>query len=346
MSLASQVTLLAQAIGAVTKVLRTSIGTLASLTTTDKTSLVAALNEVKAGAGGGTSPVYSRCTVIDVTNNIAKTALAVVPIPANELGTTGCLDINLDGDFLNTATARTLTFEIVYGTTVMYADVTGSLVTNAARRPWRLNIRLAAANSATSQVLTGELYMGTAGATTGIGDAATVPTATTGISAVVGGVATEDSTGAKNLTVNVTVGGTAVSTFSCRSNYVTAIHPGAGAQGATGATGSTGAGTNALPVKTVSTATYTLAAADDGYLIECTFAGAITVTCPQNSAVAITAGAFSCLLVATDAAGVLTIVAGSGATTKPTTITSRAPDCMLAIIKTLTNTFRIGGDSA
>lgn len=63
MSLASQITGLATAVGAATKALRVSIGALASLTTTDKTSIVAAINEVKAAGGGGGSYTGPKITV-------------------------------------------------------------------------------------------------------------------------------------------------------------------------------------------------------------------------------------------------------------------------------------------
>lgn len=57
MSLETQITSLVSAIGADIKALRTNAGDLTSLTTTNKTSLVAALNELKTlvGTGGGSS---------------------------------------------------------------------------------------------------------------------------------------------------------------------------------------------------------------------------------------------------------------------------------------------------
>lgn len=53
MSLASQVTALAQAVAADIKNLIASVGLLSALTTTSKSSLVEAINEVKASASGG-----------------------------------------------------------------------------------------------------------------------------------------------------------------------------------------------------------------------------------------------------------------------------------------------------
>lgn len=53
MSLVTQVSNLATAAGTQIKELRTRVGALTSLTTTDKTSIVAAVNEVKAAAGSG-----------------------------------------------------------------------------------------------------------------------------------------------------------------------------------------------------------------------------------------------------------------------------------------------------
>ena len=80
MSLVTQISDLATRVGTEIKAVQTKIGTLSSLTTTDKTSVVAAINEVQAevGSGGGgatindsaasTTEVYSSQKTTDLVN--------------------------------------------------------------------------------------------------------------------------------------------------------------------------------------------------------------------------------------------------------------------------------------
>lgn len=68
MSLATQVSNLATRIGTEIKAVRTSIGTLASLTTTDKATVVAAINEVNTAVG--TKLASSAYTAADVLDKI------------------------------------------------------------------------------------------------------------------------------------------------------------------------------------------------------------------------------------------------------------------------------------
>lgn len=70
MSLQTRLEALVSAIGADVKALNTSVGALASLTTTAKTSLVAAINEVNAKpSGGGTSVWTEQIRTTDYTNS-------------------------------------------------------------------------------------------------------------------------------------------------------------------------------------------------------------------------------------------------------------------------------------
>lgn len=81
MSLASQVTSLATRVATEFKTIRTLIsgsgtGTISGLTTTDKTSLVAAINEVKAAGGGGSStlPTHTLASLISSAGSSGLTA--------------------------------------------------------------------------------------------------------------------------------------------------------------------------------------------------------------------------------------------------------------------------------
>ncbi len=67
MSLETQITALVQAIGADIKTLRTNQGDLTSLTTTAKTNLVSALNEVKASISAGSGAVINDASATNAT---------------------------------------------------------------------------------------------------------------------------------------------------------------------------------------------------------------------------------------------------------------------------------------
>lgn len=79
MSLETQITTLVTAIGTDIKALRAADGNLSTLTTTDKSSLVAALNELKTliGAGGGATINDSSAVSTTQTWSAAKSTAAI-----------------------------------------------------------------------------------------------------------------------------------------------------------------------------------------------------------------------------------------------------------------------------
>jgi hypothetical protein len=121
-----------------------------------------------------------------------------------------------------------------------------------------------------------------------------------------------------------------------------------GPQGPAGATGSTGAQGPAGPVETtqvieaVSTATYTIVAADAGKLKRLTFAGAITITLPAAGVSTGQRVDFACI------GGVATFVL-SGATwdvTPTPSAVARSIGSFVSAIKTGATTWALTGDLA
>jgi len=91
--------------------------------------------------------------------------------------------------------------------------------------------------------------------------------------------------------------------------------------------------------------TYTLVAADASGLVTCTNAAAITVTLPQDSDAAIAVG--SRVDVAVLGAGMVTFVAGTGATANGTpSLVTRAQWSAATCIKRAANTWLVVGDLA
>lgn len=183
--------------------------------------------------------IYSNGTLVDIVNITGKQTLFSFTVPGGSLGANGCLKIEAVCDFFNNSGAtRTLTLEIAYGATVMYADVTTAQTAVATlRHPVFLDLVLSAANATNSQVLGGDIVMGTAAAaTTGAGDIAAVIANATGFSTAITGTAAEDSTADKTLTVSITHA-TNNTSLSFRKLFAQAYIPGKGAKGDTGATG-------------------------------------------------------------------------------------------------------------
>lgn len=90
--------------------------------------------------------------------------------------------------------------------------------------------------------------------------------------------------------------------------------------------------------------TYTLTLADEGKLITCSNTGAITVTIPLNSAVALPVGAT--IDVSAINTGMVTIAATGGVTFNPTPSVTRARYSSLSLVKIATDTWLVVGDIA
>ncbi len=289
--------------------------------------------------------LYQDASVNDIVSNGSKATLAQFSVPANKLGTSKAIELIVSGDYLNNSgSTRTLTIEIAYGSTVLWADVTTNLTASTVRHPWQFRIILSAANATNAQNAQAWMAMdGTAAATTGLGDLSTLVANAGGFSAQVSGSSAEDSTSAKNLTVSVTHSASNAS-LSMRRNYVIAYMLGEGQKGDTGATGPQGTGASEITENPQSGTTYTLVLTDKGKVVTCTNASAITLTVPPNSSVAFTAG--DVVYVCQGGAGAVTIAPGLGVTLKkPYSLITGAQDAWLALVYMGSDVWRVTGQS-
>ena len=141
----------------------------------------------------------------DIVNTNAETDLLSYSVPANTLGTTGVLRINIICDYLNTdASTSTVTLKVKYGATTLYDDATIAFpALTTTRYPIVISLTLFAKNATNSQGCGGNILIGTTGgATTGIGSAGTDEI--NALTPLVGANASEDSTAAKTFVVTVT----------------------------------------------------------------------------------------------------------------------------------------------
>lgn len=93
MSLVTQVSNAMTTIGTVTKALRQTIGSLASLTTTTKTDIVSAINEVKASVGGAGVSINDTTASVSTVYSSQKTEQKITAaITALINGAPGALD--------------------------------------------------------------------------------------------------------------------------------------------------------------------------------------------------------------------------------------------------------------
>lgn len=113
---------------------------------------------------------------LDIVSTAAETTLYSVTIPANTLGTTGCIGLTLWGDFLfNNAAGNTITPRVKFGgvTSIAAAYIpynSGGL--SASRFPWYMRILVANRGATNAQLITYEAgYQGggTNAYSTGIG---------------------------------------------------------------------------------------------------------------------------------------------------------------------------------
>lgn len=179
-----------------------------------------------------------------VASSSSATDVVSFTVPANTLGTTGQLYMDIPFEFVNNqATAATLRVQVTYGATLMFDDITtaqtGSL---SPAHPGLLTLCLAAINSTTVQSLSGAINMGTAAATTvGRGDMAAIIANATGTSTPIRGTAAETSTADKVFKVTITMSVNNAATTFKRGAFV-AYMLGNGSSGAKGdnATSDTG----------------------------------------------------------------------------------------------------------
>jgi hypothetical protein len=151
----------------------------ATLTAERKFVPAEGLTATDGGANGNyslaaTSYVLDRSvTSVDVSVSTTVTIYSYI-IQPNMLGTDRCIRFFIAGDYLtNSAVSDSFTLAIALGATNMYVDGTIGFVASATRRPWSMELYLAAENSTLSQVLGGVIAVGVGAATTGIGDLGT-----------------------------------------------------------------------------------------------------------------------------------------------------------------------------
>lgn len=171
--------------------------------TGDHGDVADALVYTVAGVGLDRPAILDRATsTIAVASSVAKTDVYSYSVPGGLLSTNKSLRLTLLGDYLNNGAATsTLTFELRFGATTLWADVTAANAVSATVRALRLEATVANLGASNSQLLSGFILLAsTSAATTGQGDVAAVAT----LANPFAGAAAEDTTAAKTLAVAVT----------------------------------------------------------------------------------------------------------------------------------------------
>ncbi len=159
------------------------------------------------GVKWATSPsaLWSSTTgvALSITNTAAATTLYTVTIPGGTLGENGGVAVALYGTYLNNSGSnRTITLDISYGGTSMFADVTANLGQSASLRAWMLDMTIGGRNATNAQSLGGTFSVSAlASATAGTGDFNTADTLAT---RTFFGTAAVDSTVDRSFTVTFT----------------------------------------------------------------------------------------------------------------------------------------------
>lgn len=140
----------------------------------------------------------------DIVNTASETDLLSYTVPANTLGTTHALRVNISCDYFNNSGAnRTFILKIKYGSTTMYQDTSDVLAVLSSRRPVIIDFYFYPRNVTNSQGVAGNITVSFTGlATTGFGDLGSdevqVQTPFVGVNA------SEDSTTSLALKVTIT----------------------------------------------------------------------------------------------------------------------------------------------
>lgn len=92
---------------------------------------------------------------LDVVSSVAETTLYSVTVPANSLGTNGCVLMDLAGDFLhNNVGVDTITVRVKFGgVTLLDAATDWNSGVGAARKPWRWEIRVGNEGATNAQLV-------------------------------------------------------------------------------------------------------------------------------------------------------------------------------------------------
>jgi hypothetical protein len=112
-------------------------------------------------------------TPVDVVSSTTETTLFTYTVPANVMGTTRRLRLELGGDYLNNSGLILTTSETVrikFGGTTIWED-TGKLHANSSnRKPWFMRINVTNLGATNLQGLGGTILLGGSPSTTGIGE--------------------------------------------------------------------------------------------------------------------------------------------------------------------------------
>lgn len=283
----------------------------------------------------------------DVLSTASKTASWSFTVPANKLSTNKSIVIEMWGDYLqNNGTSKTITLEMVFGTTVMWADISSAITANATRHPWSIRVILNADGTASSEQLSGKVSCSAVAATTNLGDIGILLTAVTGWEASILGPASEDSTVDKTFTFNVTHSASSASQ-SWRLFGGIAYMLGEGQKGDStpGPQGIAGTGTGTFPTSANSpqSGSYTLQSSDIGQRLAASTSSTQTITVPNQSTLAMSDGQMFGIHVTST--GVVTVAGGLGVTLHPATIVSSRQDGVIWVVRMDTsNNFLVLGD--
>lgn len=171
--------------------------------------------------------VYDRSTsTVDVVNTTTTTAIYSKSIGAGHLSTDRKLQLVILGDYLNNSgVARFFSVAVLFGGAVIVDDSSPDVDTSANRRPFRLEVELAALGATNAQYLVARMMLGAADSpSTGTGrlDAGVTSDAALTVGenyiGMLAGSGTVDSTSAQTLEVRVSQSAASAS-LSLRKRY-------------------------------------------------------------------------------------------------------------------------------
>lgn len=161
------------------------------------------------GTGSPTASGYtlvgSTGTQIDVNTTTSETSIYTNTVPASALGANGKAILILAGDALNNGAAGTYTWRIriYWNGAVVYDDTSPAIGLSANRFPWRINLRVANLNSASSQAISATINGGAPNTAppTGAGDWGVT---TARFSGIARGTASVDTSAAVPIGITIT----------------------------------------------------------------------------------------------------------------------------------------------
>jgi hypothetical protein len=174
-------------------------------------------------AGLQVGGVLDRSTaLVDIQNSTVEQSLYSKVIPAGAMGIDKMLRLTMLCDLLYNSSGNNLTIKIKFGGVTIFSDVFNQGVTDAARRPFILNIWLANCGAANSQMMSAQAMniriADTHTPTTGLGGADFRNIIFAGLAASLNALATVDTTVAQTLDITAqwSAAGT---TLSIRKRY-------------------------------------------------------------------------------------------------------------------------------